>query len=207
MKTRAGGGRVDCGRGGRGRGEGGRRGWGGVNLVVLPTPEAACQRAAELVAELVTAKPASCWRCRRATRRVPCTPNWRAGTAPSGCRSRARPRSASMNTSASGREHAAVVSALMLRDQLYHHVDLPPRACTRPMAPPSTWALPLRATSTIAAAGGFDLGCSASVATATSPSTNRGRRSRRARASCAGRRPAPRTLAPLRRREWYPRTR
>ena len=38
-----------AGQGGAGRG--------GVNLVVLPTPEAACRRAAEIVAELLAAKP------------------------------------------------------------------------------------------------------------------------------------------------------
>ena len=128
-----------------------------MSLVVLPTPEAACRRAADIVAELVTAKP-------DAVLALPAGNTPRPVYADLARRHRAERLSFARATAFSldeyvgiGPEHAASFRRFMA-DELYRHVDLP-RAGTHA---PDGDAADLRAACehyerTIAAAGGFDL--------------------------------------------------
>ena len=72
-----------------------------MTLVIAPSPEAACARAAELVAALLAARPAAVLALPVGATPRPCTPSCAAGTTPASCRSRAPPPSAWTNSSAS----------------------------------------------------------------------------------------------------------
>ena len=128
-----------------------------MNLVVLPTPEGVCRRAADIVAELVTAKP-------DAVLALPAGNTPRPVYADLARRHRAERLSFARATAFSldeyvgiGPDHAASFRRFMA-DELYRHVDLPRE---RTHAPDGD-AADLHAACahyerTIAAAGGFDL--------------------------------------------------
>jgi glucosamine-6-phosphate deaminase len=128
-----------------------------VNLVVLPTAEGVCRRAADIVAELVTAKP-------DAVMALPAGNTPRPVYAELARRHRAEGLSFARATAFSldeyvglGPDHAASFRRFMT-DELYRHIDLPRE---RRHAPDGE-AADLNAACehyerTIAAAGGFDL--------------------------------------------------
>jgi glucosamine-6-phosphate deaminase len=128
-----------------------------VNVTILPTPEAACTLAADIVAALLAAKPDAVLALPAGNTPRPVYAELARRHREQGCRSRAPPRSRSTSTPASVPLTPASFRRFM-EDELYRHVDLPRE---RAHAPDGE-AADLRAACesyerAIAAAGGFDL--------------------------------------------------